>query len=154
MHPAMTRHKTAGGGNGMNRRQFFSLAAGVALVPCLSRPAWAQSWPSRPVRIVVGYPPGIAPALFPRLIGERLLSRLGQQFIVDNRPGAGTNIAAENVVRAPADGYTLLLVAAANTINMALKPILDFNFIADIAPVASFGGFVFIMAVNPSFPAK
>jgi len=138
----------------MNRRQIFNLLAGAAIVPCLPWPARAQSWPSRPVRIVVGYPPGIAPDIVARLVGERLSSRLGQQFIVENRPGAGTNIAAENVVRAPADGYTLLLVAAANTINMALNPNLDFNFIADIAPVASFGGVVFIMAVNPSFPAK
>jgi tripartite-type tricarboxylate transporter receptor subunit TctC len=142
----------------MNRRQVFSLAAGAALLPWLPRPALAQSpvqpWPTRPVRIVVGYPPGIAPDIVARLVGERLSSRLSQQFIVDNRPGAGTNIAAENVVRAPADGYTLLLVAAANAINMALNPNLGFNFIADIAPVASLGGVVFIMAVNPSFPAK
>jgi tripartite-type tricarboxylate transporter receptor subunit TctC len=116
--------------------------------------AWAQSWPARPVRVVVGYPAGIAPDIVARLLGQRLTPRLGQQFVIENRPGAGTSIATEDVVRAPADGYTLLLAAAANTINTALYPALNFNFIRDIAPVASVGRAPFVMVVPPSFPAR
>ena len=136
------------------RRQVLGLASRAAALVCVSRRAWAQSWPARPVRIVVGYPAGIAPDIAARLVGGALSSRLHQQFVIENRPGAGTSIAAEDVVRAPADGYTLLLVAAANTINTALYPNLDFNFIRDIAPMAAIGDVVFVMAVNPSVPAK
>ncbi len=123
-------------------------------MPPMSRLAWGHSWPSRPIRVVVGYPAGITPDIVARLVGQRLAARLGQQFVIENRPGAGTSIAAEDVVRAPADGYTLLLAAAANTINTALYPALDFNFIRDIAPVASIGGVIFLMAISPSVPAK
>ena len=138
----------------LRRRQVLHLGAGAVALPSIPRLAWAQSWPTRSVRIVVGYPAGIAPDIVTRLVGQRLSSRLGQPFVVENRPGAGTSIAAEDVVRAPADGYTLLLVAAANTINTALYSNLTFNFIRDIAPVASIGGVIFLMMVNPSVPAK
>jgi tripartite-type tricarboxylate transporter receptor subunit TctC len=136
------------------RRQFLHLAAAGAALPSISRLARAQSWPVRPVRIVVGYPAGITPDIVARLVAQQLSPRLGQQFVVDNRPGAGTSIAAEDVVRAPADGYTLLLAAAANTINTALYPNLNFSFTRDIAPVANIGGVIFVLAVNPSVPAK
>jgi tripartite-type tricarboxylate transporter receptor subunit TctC len=136
------------------RRQFFHLAAGAAVLPAVSRTAWAQSYPSRPVRIIVGFPAGGTPDLFARLIGEWLSERLGQSFVIENRPGAATNIATELVARAAPDGYTLLMVAAPNVVNATLYPDLKFNFIRDIAPVASIGGIPFIMVVNPSFPAK
>jgi len=145
----------AAGGNRMRlpRRHVLKLAGASALASS-GRFAFAQSWPARPVRIVVGYPAGITPDIVTRLFARQLSSALNQQFIVENKPGAGTSIAAEDVVRAPADGYTLLLVAAANTINTSLYANLNFNFVHDIAPVASFGGVVFLMAVNPSVPAR
>jgi tripartite-type tricarboxylate transporter receptor subunit TctC len=139
---------------GFHRRRFLSLAAGAAILPALPHPAFAQSWPARPVRVIVGYPAGIVPDIVTRLVGQHLSSRLGQQFVVENRPGAGTSIAAEDVVRAAADGYTLLLAAAANAINTSLYANLNFDFVRDIAPVASIGGVIFLMAVNPSVPAK
>jgi tripartite-type tricarboxylate transporter receptor subunit TctC len=120
----------------------------------MPRGAWARSWPVRPVRIVVGYPAGITPDIVARLVGGALSSSLHQPFLVEDRPGAGTSIAAEDVVRASPDGYTILLVAAANTIDTVLYPNLDFNFIRDIVPVAAIGGVVFVMAINPSVPAK
>jgi tripartite-type tricarboxylate transporter receptor subunit TctC len=138
----------------LRRRQLLNLALGAAVVPFFSRSVWAQSWPARSVRIIVGYPAGITPDIVARLVGERLASLLNQPFVVENRPGAGTSIAAEDVVKAPVDGYTLLLAAAANTINTTLYPNLNFNFIRDIAPAASLGGVIFLMAVNPSVPAK
>lgn len=138
----------------LRRRQVLNLAAGAAAMPSLPLLAWAQSWPARPVRVIVGYPAGIVPDIVARLIGGQLSSRLDQQFVVENRPGAGTSIAAEYVVRAPADGYTLLLAAAANAINTSLYPKLNFNFTRDIVAVASIGGVIFLMAVNPSVPAK
>jgi tripartite-type tricarboxylate transporter receptor subunit TctC len=136
------------------RRHFFHLAAGAAVQPALSRTGWAQSYPSRPVRVIVGFPAGGTPDVFARLIGEWLSERLGQSFVIENRPGAATNIATELVARAAPDGYTLLMVAAPNVVNATLYPDLKFNFIRDIAPVASIGGIPFIMVVNPSFPAK
>jgi tripartite-type tricarboxylate transporter receptor subunit TctC len=136
------------------RRQFLHLAAGAAALPALSRIARAQTYPSRPVHVIVGYPPGSGPDIEGRLIGQWLSERLGQPFIVENRPGASSNIAAEMVVRAPADGYTLLLVASANASNATLYKKLSFNFIQDIAPVASIMRAPFVMQVNPSFPAK
>jgi tripartite-type tricarboxylate transporter receptor subunit TctC len=136
------------------RRRLLKFALGAAALPPLLRFARAQSWPQRPVRIVIGYPAGIAPDIVARLVADRLSSRLGQQFIVENRPGAGTSIAADDVVRAAPDGYTLLLVAAANTINTSLYPNLNFNFVHDITPVANFGGVIFLMAVSPSVPVK
>ena len=136
------------------RRQVLQLATCAATLPFVPRLAWAQTWPVRPVHIVVGYPAGIAPDIVARLVGQRLAERLGQPFIVDNRPGASTNIATEFVAKSAADGSTLLLNAAANTINSTLYPALNFNFIRDFAPVASIGGVIFLMVVNPAVPAK
>jgi tripartite-type tricarboxylate transporter receptor subunit TctC len=136
------------------RRNFLHLTAGAAALPAVSRLASAQAYPSRPVRIVVGLAPAGTNDITARLMGQWLSERLGQQFVIENRPGAGTNIATEMVVRAPADGYTLLLVGAYNAINATLYEKLNFNFIRDIAPVASIGRVPLIMVVNPSVPAK
>jgi tripartite-type tricarboxylate transporter receptor subunit TctC len=136
------------------RRQFLHLAAGAAALPAVSRFAWAQAYPSRPVRIVVGFPAGGGTDILTRLIGQWLLERLGQPFIIENRPGAASNIATEAVVRAPADGYTLLMVDGASATNATLYNDLSFNFLRDIAPVASTSRLPMVMAVNPSFPAK
>jgi tripartite-type tricarboxylate transporter receptor subunit TctC len=135
------------------RRQFLHLAAGAAALP-LSCIAWAQTYPTRPVRIVVGFPPGGGADITARLIGQWLSERLGQQFVIDNRPGAGSNIATEAVVRAPADGYTLLIVGTFNAFNATLYDKLNFNFIRDIAPVAGIIVVPNVMVVHPSFPAK
>src|SRR5260370_1429297 len=118
------------------RRKFLHLAAGVAALPAVSRIARAQTYPTRPVRIIVGYAPAGGADITARLIGQWLSERLGQQFIVENRPGANSNIATEAVLRAPADGHTLSLVSAACAINATLYDKLNFNFIRDIAPVA------------------
>lgn len=136
------------------RRQVLQLATCTAALPFVPGLAWAQAWPARPVRIIVGYPAGIAPDIVARLVGQRLAERLGQAFIVDNRPGASTNLATEFVAKSAADGYTLLLNATANIINSALYPTLNFNFIRDFAPVASIGGVIFLMVVNPAVPTK
>jgi tripartite-type tricarboxylate transporter receptor subunit TctC len=136
------------------RRRFLRLAAGAATLPAVSRIAWAQSYPSRPVRFIVGYPPGGPSDIMARLMGQWLLERLGQQFIIENRPGAGGNIGTEAVVRAPSDGYTLLLATVVNAINATLYRKLNFNFIRDIAPVASIVRSPLVMQVNPSFPPK
>src|SRR5262245_61849861 len=118
------------------RRQFLHLAAGAAALPAVSRIAWAQTYPTRPVRIIVPIAPGGSADIVARLIGQWLSERLGQQFVIDNRPGGGTNIGTEAVVRAPADGYTLLVVGAWNAINATLYENLKFSFIRDITPVA------------------
>ena len=136
------------------RRQFLHLAAGAAALPALSRSASALDYPTRPVHLIVGYPPGGGDDIVARLIGPWLSERLGQQFIVENRPGATTNIATEAVVRASPDGYTLLQVSSASTVNATLFEKLNFNFIRDIAPVASIAHLPFVLAVNPSLPAK
>jgi tripartite-type tricarboxylate transporter receptor subunit TctC len=136
------------------RRNFLHLAAGGAALPAVSRIAWAQAYPSRPVRIVVPYGAGLSPDIVARLVGQALSERLGQQVIIENRPGAGGNIGTEVVVRAPADGYTLLLATGANATNAALYEKLNFDFIRDIAPVAALGGTGLVMVINPSFPAK
>jgi len=136
------------------RRNFLHLAAGAAALPAVSRIARAQAYPSRPVRIIVGVPPGGGIDIVARLIGQWLSERLGQQFVIENRPGAGTNIATEAVVRAPADGYTLLLVTAINAINTTFYEKLNFSFIRDIAPVASIIVVPNVMLVHPSVPAK
>jgi tripartite-type tricarboxylate transporter receptor subunit TctC len=136
------------------RREFLHLAAGAAALPAVSRIAWAQAYPSRPVRLIVGFAPGGTTDITARLIGQWLSERLGQQFLIENRTGAATNIATEAVVRAPADGYTLLLVTASNAINATLYDKLGFNFIRDIAPVAGIIRYPLVMQVNPSFPAK
>jgi tripartite-type tricarboxylate transporter receptor subunit TctC len=136
------------------RRKFLHLAAGAAALPVVPRIAWAQAYPSRPVRLIVGFAPGGTTDITARLIGQWLSERLGQQFLIENRTGAATNIATEAVVRAPADGYTLLLVTASNAINATLYDKLSFNFIRDIAPVAGIIRYPLVMQVNPSFPAK
>jgi tripartite-type tricarboxylate transporter receptor subunit TctC len=137
-----------------HRRQFLHLAAGAVALPAVSRIACAQAYPTRPVRLIVGFTPGSAPDIVARLMGQWLSERLGQQFLVENRPGAGGNIGTEVVVRAPADGYTLLLVGAPNAINTTLYDKLSFNFLRDIAPVAGISRERIVMVVHPSFPAK
>jgi tripartite-type tricarboxylate transporter receptor subunit TctC len=135
-------------------RQLLHLAAAAALLPAISHLARADIYPSRPVHWIVGATPGSSPDILARLMGQWLSGQLGQQFIVENRPGAGTNVATEAVVRAPADGYTLLMVLAANAINATLYDTLSFNFIRDIAPVSGIVRVPQVMVVNPSFPAK
>jgi len=136
------------------RRQFLHLAVGAATLPAMSPAARAQAYPTRPVRIVVGFPPGGGADIVTRLIGQWLSERLSQQFVIENRPGAASNIAAEAVVRAPADGYTLLTISPANAISATLYELSNFNFIRDIAPVAGIMRVPLIMVVQPSFPAK
>ena len=136
------------------RRKFLHLAAGAAALPAVSRFAWGQAYPARPVRIVVGLAPGGTNDIVARLMGQWLSERLGQPFVIENRPGAGTNIATEMVVRAAADGYTLLLVNATNAINATLYERLNFNFIRDITAVAGILRTPNVMVVNPSVPAK
>jgi tripartite-type tricarboxylate transporter receptor subunit TctC len=131
------------------RRQFLHLAAGSAALSAVPHIARAQTYPTRPVRLVVGFPPGGAGDIAVRLIGQWLSERFGQPFVVENRPGAGGNIATEAVVRAPADGYTLLLIGAWNAINATLYDRLNFNFIGDIAPVAGLIRVPYVMAVRP-----
>ena len=137
------------------RRKFLYLTAAIGAFPSNLRFAWAQTYPSRPVHIIVGFPPGGAPDIVARMLGEWLSARLGKSFVIENRPGAGTNLATETVVRAVPDGYTLLLMALPGTIS---SPILygNFNFdvVHDIAAVASINTNPFVMVVNPSFPAK
>jgi tripartite-type tricarboxylate transporter receptor subunit TctC len=136
------------------RRTFLQLAAGAAALPAAPRIAWAQAYPSRPVRIIVGFPAGSAPDIVARLMGQGLSERLGQQFVIENRPGAASNIGTEIVVKASPDGYTLLMVVATNTVNATLYTNLNFNFIRDIGPVASIAGTSYGMLVNQSFPVK
>jgi len=136
------------------RRQFLHLAAGAGAVPAVSRNAWAQAYPARPVRIIVGYPSGGSNDILARLMAQWLSERMGQQFVIENRPGAGSNIATEAAVRADPDGYTLLMVSAANMSNAALYDKLSYNFIRDIAPVAGVMRVPLVMEVNPSIPAK
>jgi tripartite-type tricarboxylate transporter receptor subunit TctC len=136
------------------RRAFLHLAAGAAALSGVSRFAWAQAYPTRPVRIIVGFAPGGGVDIIARLIGQWLSERLGQPFVIENRLGAGTNIATEAVVRAPPDGYTLLLVNAANAVNATLYDNLSFNFVRDIAPVAGIMAASSVMVVHPSVPAK
>jgi tripartite-type tricarboxylate transporter receptor subunit TctC len=136
------------------RRKFLHLAAGAAALPAVSRIALAQAYPSRPVRIIVGVAAGGTTDILARLMSQWLSERLGQPFIIDNRPGGGTNIATEAVVRAPADGYTLLMVGTTQAVNATIYDKLNFNFIRDIAPVASIDRESLVMAVNPSVPAR
>src|SRR5215471_704672 len=137
-----------------HRRQFLHLAASAAALPAVPRIARSQAYPIRPVRIIVGFPAGLGPDITARLIAQLLSERFGQSFIVDNRPGAGSNIGTEIVVRAPADGYTLLLMTASNAINATVYDNLNFDFIRAVAPVASVGVVPFLMVVNPSFPVQ
>jgi tripartite-type tricarboxylate transporter receptor subunit TctC len=138
----------------LSRRQFQRLAAGAVALPIARRTASAQAYPSRPVRWLVGYAPGGGNDIVARLMGQWFSERLGQPFLIENRPGAATNMAAEAVVHAAPDGYTLLLVGQPNAINATLYEALNFNFIRDIAPVAGLMTVPNVMVVNPSFPAK
>ncbi|TMJ90054.1 MAG: tripartite tricarboxylate transporter substrate binding protein [Alphaproteobacteria bacterium] len=136
------------------RRKFLHLTATAAALPAVSRIAQAQSYPSRPVRLIVPLAPGGATDIVARLIGQWLSQRLHQPFVIDNRPGGGTNIGTETVVRAASDGYTLLLASTPNTINATLYDKLNYNFIRDIAPVASIIRNALVIVVHPSLPAK
>jgi tripartite-type tricarboxylate transporter receptor subunit TctC len=136
------------------RRTFLYLAAGAAALPSVSWVAWAQSYPTRPVRILVGFAAGQAIDIIVRLVAQSLSDQLGQQFVIENRPGAGGNLAAEVVVRSPPDGHTLLAVGMNNMINATLYERLSFNFIRDIAPVGSILRAPQVMQVNPSVPAR
>jgi tripartite-type tricarboxylate transporter receptor subunit TctC len=142
--------------NGANlpRRRFLHLAGSAATLSAVSRMAWAQAYPSRPVRIVVGFPPGGLADIVARLLSKWLLERLGRQFVIENRPGAGGNIGTEAVVHAPPDGYTLLFVGSFNAINITLYDRLSFNFIRDVTPIASISRSPNVMVVSPWFPAK
>jgi tripartite-type tricarboxylate transporter receptor subunit TctC len=136
------------------RRNFLHLAAGATALPAVSRFAWAQAYPTRPVRIIVGFAPGGATDIMARMIGQWLSERLGQQFVIENRPGAASNVGTEAVVNAAPDGYTLLVVTAVNAINASLYEKLNFNLIRDIVPVASMHREPFVVEVNPSVPVK
>ena len=136
------------------RRRFLHLAAGAVALPAISQMAWAQTYPTRPVRLIVGFDAGGAADILARLMGQWLSERLGQQFVIENRSGASGNIAAEAVVRAAPDGYTLLLPGSTDVINATLYEKLNFNFIRDIAPVASITRAPHVIVVRPSFPAK
>jgi len=138
----------------LRRRQVLHFVAGAAALPAVSRFAWSQTFPARPVRIIVGFAPGGPADTIARLTGQRLSERLGQQFIIENRTGAGTNIATEAVVNSPPDGYTLLLITSANFINATLYEKLNFNFIRDIVPVGSLSREPAVMLVHPSVPAQ
>jgi tripartite-type tricarboxylate transporter receptor subunit TctC len=136
------------------RRQFLRLAAGIAALPALPRATWAQSYPSHPVRMIVPYPAGIAPDIVTRMVAQSLSPRLGQQFIVDDRPGGASNVGTELVVRAAPDGYTLLTVTMTNAINVSLYDNLGFDFLRDIVPIAGLVFLPLVLAVNPSVPAQ
>jgi tripartite-type tricarboxylate transporter receptor subunit TctC len=136
------------------RRNFLHLAAGAATSPAVSRIAVAQSYPSRPVRIIVGFPAGGPADIVARIIAQWLSEHLGQEFVVENRPGAASNIGTEAALRAPPDGYTLLLVTSTNAVNVTFYENLNFNFMSDIAPVAGIIRVPFVMEINPSIPAK
>ncbi len=137
-----------------SRRRFLQLAAGAAALPAVSSGAWSQAYPSRPVRFIVGFPAGNAPDIIARLVGQMLSERLGQQFVIENRPGAASNIATEAAVAAPADGYTIQMIVLTNVFNQTLFPNLKFNFMRDIAPVAGIANAPYLIVVNPSLPVK
>ena len=130
------------------------MAAGAAALPVLPRMAWPLDYPTRPVRVIVGFPAGSGPDVIARLIGQRLADRLGQQFFVENRSGAGSSLAAQDVVAAPADGYALLLAANANAVNASLYPNLPFNFVRDIAAVGMICSAPFLLVANPAMPVE
>jgi tripartite-type tricarboxylate transporter receptor subunit TctC len=136
------------------RRKFLQIVASAAALPAVSHNATADDYPSRPLHLVVGFPPGGGADIVARIVGQALSERLGQPIVIENKPGAGSNLATEAVVRAPPDGYTLLQIIAANATNPALYPNLGFDFLRDIRPVASVSRGAFVMVVNPDFPAK
>jgi len=137
-----------------SRRVFLAFAGSTAVVPALPRLASALDYPTRPVHLVVGFPAGLSPDILARLVGQPLSERLGQQFIVDNRPGAASNIGTEVVAHAAPDGYTVLLTISGNAINATLYTHLNFNFARDLTPVAAIGRTPFVIVVNPAFPVK
>jgi tripartite-type tricarboxylate transporter receptor subunit TctC len=137
-----------------SRRQFLNLATGAIALPLVPRPAKAESYPSRPVRVLVGFGPGVTPDISARLMAQQLSERLGQQFVVENRTGSAGNVGTELVAKASPDGYTLLLITTANAINLSLYDHLNFNFIHDIAPVAGISRDPLVMVVTASFPTK
>src|SRR2546423_733996 len=136
------------------RRHFLRCAVSAAALLPLARTACAQSYPARPVRLIVGFPAGGSTDLVARIIGARLSERLGQSFVIENKPGGGTNLAVQTAVNSPPDGYTLLFVTTTNAINTTFYPTLPFNFLRDIEPVAGLVDLPFVMEVNPSVPAK
>jgi tripartite-type tricarboxylate transporter receptor subunit TctC len=138
----------------LRRRQFLQLAGAALAAPAMTTVAWAQTYPSRPVRLIVGFAAGGVTDIAARLVGQWLSERLGQQFIIENRTGAATNVATEAVARAAPDGYTLLVASASNAINATLYSNLNFNFIRDTVPIAGIIGTPLVMVVNPAFPAK
>jgi len=138
----------------MERRKVLQLAAGAAALTLAPRGASALDYPTRPVHIVVGFPPGLSPDIIARLVAQSVSERLGQQFIVDNRPGAASNIGTEVVAHATPDGYTLLLIVSANAINASLYQHLNFDFARDLTPIGSIGRTPFVIVVNPQFPVK
>ncbi len=138
----------------MKRRRFLHLAAGAAALAAGPRVVRAQAYPSRPVRWVVGYPAGGSTDIVARIMGNWLAERLGQSFVIENKPGAGTNLAVQAVVNSPPDGYTLLFATVTNAINTSFYETLPFNFLRDVAPVAALAELPFVMEVNPSVPAK
>jgi tripartite-type tricarboxylate transporter receptor subunit TctC len=140
-----------------SRRRFLQLAAGAVALPAASGQAWsqaAQPYPSRPVRFIVGFPAGNAPDIIARLVGQMLSERLGQQFVIENRPGAASNIATEVALTAPPDGYTVQMIVLTNVFNQTLFPHLKFNFIRDIAPVGGIANAPYLIVINPSLPVK
>lgn len=138
----------------LHRRRFLHLAAGAAVLPAFSRSAWSQAYPARPVNLVVTFPAGSAPDIIARLAAQQMAERLGQQFVIENKPGAGGNIATEYVVRAAPDGYTLLMPVSTNAVNIALYRNLSFDFQRDIAPIAGIAKTAFVIITPSSFPAK
>src|SRR5262245_30392041 len=132
------------------RRQFLNLAAGAAALPALPRVARAQAYPSRPVKIIVAFPPGGAPDIVARVLAQSLSDRLGPQFVVDNRPGAGSNIGTEAALKSPPDGYTLLMAVGTNAVNATLYDNLKFDFGRDITPVGSIALTTNVMVIHPS----
>ncbi len=136
------------------RRQFLRLAAGAAALPAISRSAWAQAYPARPVNMIVTFPAGSSPDIIARLAGQWLSERLGQQFVIENKPGAGGNIATEYVAKAEPDGYTILMPVSTNAVNVALYRNLSFDFMRDIAPIAGIARTAFVAVVPAAFPPK
>jgi tripartite-type tricarboxylate transporter receptor subunit TctC len=153
-HGPRTWAKHMGNAMKLPRRTFLYLAADAITLSAVSRLAWADTYPSRPVRFIVGFPAGNASDVLARLMGQGLSDRLAQKVVVENRPGAGSNVGTEAVVRAPPDGYTLLLISPSNALNKTLYEKLNFDFINDIAPIASICHNPYVVAVTPSFPAK
>jgi tripartite-type tricarboxylate transporter receptor subunit TctC len=137
-----------------SRRRFLRLAGAATAIPALSRFACAQSYPARPVRLIVTFPAGSAPDIIARLAGQHLSERLGQQFVIENKPGATGNIGTEYVAKAESDGYTILMPVSTNAVNVALYRNLNFDFIRDIAPIAGIAKSPFVIVVPPSFPAN